>query len=131
MTKRELSQLFLLNREIEDDRIRLQELESAARGGSAKLTGMPRINGNGRSMENIAVEIAEQRELVENKLKNAMILRNRIERYIVSVDDSLMRQVLFLRYVSGLSWTQVAMHIGGGNTADGVRKAHDRFLQKK
>ena len=32
-------------------------------------------------------------------------------------------------HVNGLTWDQVAAHIGGGNTGDSVRKMHDRFLK--
>ena len=130
MTKRELSQLYWLNREIEEDKRKLTELEAAAEGGTAKITGMPHVSGNGRSIENYTVLIAEQRDLIEAKIRQTVILYNRLNRYIATVPDSLMRQILSLRYINGLSWFQVAQHIGGGNTADSVRKAHDRFLQK-
>ena len=130
MTKRKLSQLYWLNREIEEDKRKLAELETAAEGGAAKITGMPHVSGNGRSLENYAVLIAEQRELIDTKIRQTIILYNRINRYIATVPDSLMRQILTLRYVNGLSWVQVAMSIGGGNTADSVRKAHDRFLRR-
>lgn len=130
MTKRELSQLYWLNREIEEDKKRLAELETAAEGGAAEITGMPHVSGNGRSLENYAVLIAEQRDLIDTKIRQTVILYNRLNRYIATVQDSLMRQILTLRYVNGMSWVQVAMSIGGGNTADSVRMAHDRFLKK-
>ena len=130
MTKRKLSQLYWLNREIEEDKRKLAELETAAEGGAAKITGMPHVSGNGHSLENYAVLIAEQRELIDTKIRQTIILYNHINRYIATVPDSLMRQILTLRYVNGMSWVQVAMSIGGGNTADSVRMAHDRFLRK-
>ncbi len=130
MTKRELSQLYWLNREIEEDKRKLAELETAAEGGAAKITGMPHASGDGRGLENYAVLIAEQRDLIDTKIRQTVILYNRLNRYIATVPDSLMRQILTLRYVNGLSWVQVAMSIGGGNTADSVRKAHDRFLRR-
>ena len=40
------------------------------------------------------------------------------------------RQIISLKYVDGLTWEQVAASIGGGNTADGVRMIHNRFLGK-
>ncbi|MCI8387041.1 MAG: hypothetical protein HFE63_01065 [Clostridiales bacterium] len=51
-------------------------------------------------------------------------------RTINSVDDSFMRQVLTYRFVDGLTWYQVAMSVGGGNSADSIRKACVRFLAK-
>lgn len=130
MTKEELSQLYWLNREIEEDKRKLAELETAAEGGAAKITGMPHVSGNGRSLENYAVLIAEQRELIDTKIRQTIILYNRLNRYIAAVPDSFMRLILTFRYVNGMSWLQVAMRIGGGNTPDSVRKADDRFLKK-
>lgn len=49
--------------------------------------------------------------------------------YIDNIDDSLIRQIITLRYVNGLSWNQVAMSIGGNNTVDSVRKVAERYLK--
>ena len=129
MTKQELSQLYYLNREIEIEKRRLEELESAATSMTTKITGLPHVSGTSRKVENYAILIAEQRELVELKVKQSIIEYNRLNRYINSIDDSFIRQILSLRYVNRLSWNQIAHHIGG-NTADSVRKTHDRFLSR-
>lgn len=75
--------------------------------------------------------IAEQRDLIELKVKQSVIEYNRLNRYISETDDSLIRQILSYRYVNGLTWGQTAAHIGGNNTTDSVRMAHDRFISKK
>ena len=51
--------------------------------------------------------------------------------YINDIDDSLVRQIFTLRYINGLEWRQVAVSIGGNNTADSVRMIHNRFLERK
>jgi len=129
LTKKELSQLYYLNREIEIEKRKLEELETAATSATAKITGLPHVGGVSKKTENYAILIAEQRELVELKIKQSIIEYNRLNRYISSIDDSFIRQILSLRYVNRLSWNQIAHHIGG-NTADSVRKAHDRFLSR-
>ena len=53
---------------------------------------------------------------------------NEVETFIASVKDSHMRRIISLRVVDGLSWNEVADHIGGGNTEDGTRKAFNRFM---
>lgn len=131
MTKKELSQLFYLNREIEEDKRKLEELKVAAEGGAAKITGMPHVSGMSRSIESYSILIAEQEELIAAKVKQTIILYNQLNRYIMTIEDSLIRQIISLRYVNGLNWTQVAMSIGGDNTPDGVRMLHNRFLRKK
>ena len=45
MTLKELSQLYYLNREIEMDKRRLQELEAKALPGAQVFTGMPHAPG--------------------------------------------------------------------------------------
>lgn len=45
ITKRELSQLYYLSREIEQDKKRLMELEAAAQGITQQITGTPPAGG--------------------------------------------------------------------------------------
>ncbi len=129
MTKQELSQLYWLNREIEEDKRRLAELEAASMGCTSKIAGLPHVGGNGDKVGDLAVLIAEQRDLIQAKVKQSLIEYNRLNRYIESIPDAQIRQILSLRYVNGFSWQQVAASIGGGNTKDSVRKIHDRFLK--
>lgn len=50
--------------------------------------------------------------------------------YICTIEDVLTRQIFFERCIKGKSWTAVAMAVGGGNTADGVRKIYKRYRKK-
>lgn len=127
MTVKELSQLYYLNREIEQDKNRLAELEAAATSCTAKITGLPHIQGIADKTA-IAAEIAYCREVIELKSKQSIIEYNRIMRFVAGIKDSQMRQIVALRHANGLSWRQVALHIGGGNTEDGVRKRHKRYF---
>lgn len=130
MTAKELSQLFYLNKEIEDDKKRLAELEAAAESTTITITGLPHV----RSISDktaIAAEIADCRAAIEAKNKLCIIEYNRLMRYVNNIDDSIMRQIITLRHVNGLSWRQVAMSIGGGNTEGSVRLAHKRYMDKE
>ena len=49
--------------------------------------------------------------------------------YIAKIDDALTRRIFELRYIDGCSWAQVARRIGGGNTAESVRKRHNRYIR--
>ena len=55
---------------------------------------------------------------------------NQIELFISSVDDSLMRRIINLRFIEKLSWNKVADRIGGGNTEDSIKKTFYRFMEK-
>ncbi len=130
MTLRELSQLYWLKREIEADTARLRELEeSAYHAGAAALGGMPRGTGAGRGTEQRAVAIAGLRTGIEEKQARCIQERQRLEAYIAGIDDSLTRQIFTLRFIDGLTWEQVAVKIGGGNTPEGVKKRFYRYLK--
>lgn len=130
MRAEELRQLYYLNREIEQDQKRLNEIETAAAGTTVSITGLPHIKYTSDKTA-LAADIADIKELIEAKKRLCIAEYKRLMRYISSLDDSFMRQLLTFRYVNGFTWVQVAMHIGGGNTDDSVRKAHKRFLEKE
>ena len=129
MTKRELSQLYWLNREIRQDQERLRELEEAAEAIVPRYGEGVRSGPRDR-VGDLALLICEQRMLIERKRQRACQEQNRLCRYVSGIEDSLMRQIIALRYLDGLSWNQVAQRIGGV-TEDSVRMAHNRFLRKK
>lgn len=76
------------------------------------------------------LEKLQYENAIQSKLKDIKKQRDEIMSFIEKIDDSYLRQIMFYRHVQGMNWTQVSMHIGGNNTADGCRKAHDRYLKK-
>lgn len=131
MNKKELSQLYFLNREIEEQQRRLQELECLATTCTSRITGMPKSRGVVDRLAGYVAEIADLKSLLDLNIKKCFFELNRLNRFINTIGDSQMRMIFALRYINGLSWLQISFSIGGGNTADSVRKAHDRFLQKQ
>lgn len=130
MTIKELSQLYYLNREIEADKRRLADLELKALPGASSMDGTPRASGTSDKVAQYAIEIADLKGIIEAKHQQCLYERNRLERYIAGIDDSLTRQIFTYRFVNGLPWTQVAACIGGNNTADSVRMTCNRYLQQ-
>lgn len=133
MTLKELSQLYHLKREIEYDRERLARLR-ARRGvaSSPKLNGLPSSAGSGQSaVENLALEIADLEAIVDSKITQCVHEQSRLERYIAAIPDSRTRMIMSFRFVDGFSWGKVAYKVGGGNTADSVKKACYRYLKKE
>ena len=130
MTLKELSQLYYLNREIEMDKRRLQELEARAAPGAQVITGMPHGIATVDKVGDCAAEIDDLRGIIKAKHQQCLYERNRLERYINEIPDSVTRQIVTYRFINGLSWAQVAACIGGGNTGDGCRKAVKRYLER-
>ena len=130
MTKKELSQLYYLNREIEHLQVRINELETVATSCSSQITGMPHGSGINDKVGEYAAEIADLKGLLDLNIKKCFYELNRVNRYISGIDDSEMRMILSLRYINALRWEQVAASISSYASGESVRKAHDRFLKK-
>ena len=132
MTLKELSQLYYLNREIEMDQRRLEELRIKADGPSAsRLSDMPRNPGTENKMERYVAEMVDLTVIIHAKQQQCIHERNRLERYIGDIDDSLTRMIFTLRFINGFSWLAVADHIGGKNTDKTVSKMCYRYLEKR
>ena len=130
MTLKELSQLYYLNREIELKQCQLRELEVKALPGAQVITGMPHGTGVVDKVGELAAEIADLRGIIEAKHQQCLYERNRLMRYIDSIDDSLLRLIFTYRFVNGLPWEQVAACIGGNNNAGNVKMACYRYLKQ-
>lgn len=127
MTKKELSQLYYLSKEIKTKEEQLEQLKAIAESTTAQLTGMPHASVANDKIGKTAAEIADIKALIQLKIQEYWHEYNRLMRYINDIDDSLVRQIMTLRYINGMTWNAVADTIGG-NTDDSVRKMHDRYL---
>lgn len=77
------------------------------------------------------MRIAEIKRVISEKRERCLAERLRLEKYIASVDDSLVRMAMTLRFLDGMHWRAVAMRIGGGNTEDSVKKMVYRYIAGK
>jgi hypothetical protein len=101
LTRKQLDEYRSVRREIAEEKARVAEI----RGGKSKA---------------IAREI--DRKLVRLERQQADV-----ERFIGSIDDSLVRRIVVARYIESRSWEGVARKLRGGNTSDGVRKIWQRW----
>lgn len=127
MTKKELSQLYYLRKEIKEQQRRLSELEALATNCTAKITGLPNGNGVSDKVANYTAQIADLKGLLDLNLKKCFYELNRLDRFISSVKDSEMRTILMLRYIQNLSWQKVAFAIGEYDEQY-LRRKHNNFL---
>ena len=132
MTLHELSQLYYLKREIEMDKQRLAELRLAAASPSApNITGMPKGTSLESTLEKKCEKLFKLEGIINTKITRCECARERMEKYISDIPDSLTRQIFTLRFAHGYTWRQVANRCGGYNTPDGVRKICMRYLQNE
>lgn len=129
MTLKELSQLYYLNREIEMDKRRLEELEAKLLPGSPVLSEMPRGAAMTDKTSLYISDIVELQGMIAVKQKRCICEQARLEQYINKISDSLVRQIFVYRFVNGLPWEQVAACIGGSSTGDSVKKICYRHIK--
>ncbi len=129
MTRKELSQLYYLRKEINEQQRRLEELETAATACTAKITGLPKGKGISDKIGNYAAQIADLKGLLDLNLKKCFYELNRLDRYIQSVDDPLLRQIILYRFENHMSWRQIERAIGGNNNSESLRKKLYRYLK--
>ena len=127
MTSKQLDQVFNLTREKRELEKMLLEIPdiTAVRYDSIGVSN----SGISSPVQKIAEQREKIRELISMKLAEISVAEREILEYIFSINDSQMRRIMRLRHIELKSWLQVANAIGGNNTADSVRKMHDRFLQ--
>ena len=127
MTSKQLDQVFNLTREKRELEKMLLEIPdiTAVRYDSIGV----RNSGISSPVQKIAEQREKIRELISMKLAEISVAEREILEYIFSINDSQIRRIMRLRHIELKSWLQVANAIGGNNTADSVRKMHDRFLQ--
>lgn len=131
MTFKELSQLYYLNREIERDQERLEELRAKASApGASNYDGMPKSPSFENRLERYIAEIVDLEAIIQAKITQCLHERNRLERYIAEIPDSLTRQIFQLRFINGLPWVQIAFSVGGGNTEASVKMTCYRYIKK-
>jgi 5'-3' exonuclease len=126
VTRRELNQIYYINREIEMWQRELDDITSLQ---SPKLDGIPKGTGISDSTAAKAVKAAPVIDKINELLAELQIKRQEIYEYIATIDDSLMRQIILYRCLSLCTWKEVATYVGGGNTADSVRMMFMRFTE--
>lgn len=139
MTKKELSQLKYLNREIELLKKQIEEAEYAIK----MYTVSDMVSGSNpvwpyqlRTFHIEGVDIPEYemrvkrlRNKLKRRLEELLEKREELEEYISKIEDSELRMIFTLRYINGLSWRQIAEHLGVAGDGSTERKKHDRFLK--
>ena len=131
MTKKELSQLYYLKKEIKEQQRRIAELEAVVTNCSTKITGLPSGKGISDKIGNYAAQIADLKALLDLNLKKCFYEFNRLNRYIEEVEEPLIKQIMIYRFENQMSWMQIEKAMGGKNRAESLRKKLYRYLKKK
>ena len=129
MTEKDLKQYRSICKEIQEINIRLnnQTEYDSVRGSDSEFP----YTSHTISVSGVTPTKSNERLL--QRLRKLQRQKEDIECFVDGIEDSIIRRIFEYRHLEGsyrLSWQQVAIKIGGGNTADGVRMVHDRYLRK-
>jgi hypothetical protein len=127
LTRKEIEQIYYINREIEMWQKELERLECKSLIKSHIISDMPR--GTGVSAEDMAIEKADIELVIKGLLAKLQIQRKRTLEYIESQEDSLLRQVMYLRVVSNLKWYQVGRELN--ITGESASKMYHRHFKRE
>lgn len=120
-TWQDLNGLRWIDQEIQDLQMEEKRTRSEAESVQIGNQQISRRKVGGKSNVETAVEKIEtvRRHLLLAIAERAKKKKEALQ-YIDSVEDSLTRRILTLRFVSGLTWREVSQKIGGGNTEQSV-----------
>ena len=132
LTKKELNQIYYITKEIKMWRKKLNEIKNKSIVGTPPLTGTP--SGKGGTKNKIEKNVLNQVE-IEETIKDLLQKLEREEKnfikFIKTVDDSIVRQIMMHRYIKLKSWMQVSELIYGRLDKDeNCRKMLNRYLAK-
>lgn len=136
MTRQKLKQFRHLKREIELLEEQILNLEAGIVTDKVKgsLSHHPWIETSfritGFDQDELGRKMSRLKKRLQRRVDDLMDLRTEILEFVESIEDSLLRQVIILRHVNGLTWEQVAAEIGSGTTWNSLRMMHDRFLER-
>ena len=139
MIKEELSEIIKLKKEINQFRLKLQELKygdnetivtDKVKGSMSQFPYLPRsftITGREEMSEDCLQKRNEIAQGIRIKTQKLMEKINRAFEYIESIEDSNIRQILTYRYIDGLTWEQTGECMS--YSWETVRKKHDKFIK--
>lgn len=129
MRKEDLKGIYYKTKDIERLRERIAQLQSALENSTKQLSLVP-AKGTG-DYDRLMVKYLDLQAKLKQLLKEQEEQVVDAEFFIADQEDPLLRQILTYRYKDLMQWEAVAMKIGGGNTADSVRKIAERFFDNR
>lgn len=129
MSIEELNQYRSVVREIEEVRTRLEK-SKVCQTVVGSQQEFPFVK---RSIKVGGITHSDENAFALYRLRKLKSSKREIESFVCAIHDSIVRRAVELRYIVGEkrpSWEWVARRIGGGNSADSIRKSVTRYLAK-
>ena len=126
MTKKQLQQMRHYDSELRILRRHLADLEAQVGVSAIQCDGQPHGTKIGRPTELQAIALSDTIAHIRYLEDQAATAKDQAWQFISSLGDSLLRQIIILRFIDGKSWFKVSEAIGGDMTAEACRKIFER-----
>ena len=132
MTQTELEKVYFLKKELNMWQDRLLELQADIALGIKQMDGMPRSNTNGTSnpTEDKAIKLMEVSKIIEGKISEIQYAVSEVDKYILTIEDPILRIILQCRCRMLMKWDEVADQLGAGYNAEAVRQIYHRHIKE-
>lgn len=130
MTVEELSELYYINKEIEQIQKELYDLKNKNFFKNSILSDMPK---GGERLDEFVTYVDDVRTLenmLQYSLRKLQEKRKRIESFLEGIEDSELRLIMRLRAVNNMKWEEIAEEIGLERTTVS-KKFYKYFRQLK
>lgn len=134
MNKEELSKIAVIQTEIEVIKRQISEADCSytadrVRGSSSVFPYVERsFSIKGYDIDSYYTKLNRLQNKLKRKLDELMDERDRVMDFINTVSDSVLRQILILKYINGMTWEQIGAEIG--YSARSIRRKHASFFQQ-
>jgi len=129
LTRADLERVYYLKKDLEYWQERRANLEADIAPPIKNIDGMPFAHTNAITdpTQDKAIKLAQTARVIDGKINEIQIAIAEIEKFILSLDDPLLRQIIIRRCVQCMTWAEVARTIGN-QSADTVRQIYHRFV---
>lgn len=131
MTIEDLQELFYLDKLIDFENERLENLRAKLDLHSPTISDMPKASGARDKIGDIMPEIVDKTRELEIDIQDLEERRQRLQEFIRVIPSIRIRIIMSRRFIDQMTWTEVAAKIGGRETEDTVKKAVYRYLESK
>ena len=112
------------------DELRAQRTAISALAFDREPSGRNDSPGRESKIERLTAEIIDLEQLLHINREKRIVEKQRLERFISSVDDSTVRRIIELRFNAVLSWNEVAARMGSGYTVGSLKMMLSRYLER-
>ena len=125
----DLQQLVYLEKLIQCEQDRLDELRDQAGLHSPGLSDMPKAPGAKDKLGELVPKIVDQEAEIQANIKKYSDTRERILRFINHIQNPRIKLIIIKRFINQQSWPDIANDIGGKETEYTVKQCVYRYLE--